>query len=59
MRHAGHVEPFLGRRPPTVTLAGAVEGSTTDALRAVEQVGKCTRAGALLPPLPNPSCLLC
>ena len=34
MRHAGHVEPFLGRCPPTVTLAGAVGGSTADALNA-------------------------
>ena len=32
MRHAGHVEPFLGRRLSTVTLAGAVGGSTADAL---------------------------
>ena len=35
MRHAGHVEPFLERRTPTVTLAGAVGGSTADALICV------------------------
>ena len=32
MRHAGHFEPFLGRRLPIVTLGGAIGGSTADAL---------------------------
>ena len=36
MRHKGHVEAFLGRRPPTVTLTGAVGGSTEDALTSLD-----------------------